>query len=142
VLDQGSILLVVYTAFSAATVRGLWRELPARSLVALVPLTVALLGAALLLTWQSSRALGLSREDQIVAVFCGSKKSLATGVPLANVLFPASTVGAIVLPLMLYHQLQLMVGAMLAERLAAASDRACGDFSHVVGAHARKEQKA
>lgn len=137
-LDQGSILLVVYTAFSAATVRGLWHELPARALFALVPLTVLLLGAALLSTWQASRALGLSREDRIVAIFCGSKKSLATGVPLANVLFPASAVGAIVLPLMLYHQLQLMVGAVLAQRFAGMNDRACGDPAHVVGARGQK----
>jgi len=123
-LDQGSILLVVYTAFSAAVVQGLWRELPARALFALVPITILLLSAALLVTWQSSRALGLSREDQIVAIFCGSKKSLATGAPLANVLFPAGVVGAMVLPLMLYHQLQLMVGAALAQRYAVRLGRA------------------
>jgi len=134
-LDQGSILLVVYTAFSAAVVQGLWRELPARALFALVPMTVLLLSAALLVTWQSSRALGLSREDQIVAIFCGSKKSLATGVPLANVLFPAGVVGAMVLPLMLYHQLQLMVGAALAQRYAARLERALGP----VGSVARDE---
>jgi sodium/bile acid cotransporter 7 len=125
-LDQGSIVLVVYTAFSAATVRGLWREVPARALLALVPLTVVLLSVALLLTWQCSRALGLKREDQIVAIFCGSKKSLASGVPLANVLFPPAAVGAMVLPLMLYHQLQLMGGAALAQRFAARRERTLG----------------
>jgi sodium/bile acid cotransporter 7 len=125
-LDQCSILLVVYTAFSAATVRGLWHELPPQALLALAPLTLLLLAAALVLTWQASRALGFSREDQIAVVFCGSKKSLATGVPLANVLFPAHIVGPMVLPLMLFHQLQLIVGAALAQRLAARSRQDVG----------------
>jgi sodium/bile acid cotransporter 7 len=120
-LDQGSILLVVYTAFSAATVRGLWRELPLSAFLVLAPLTLLLLATALLLTWQTSRALGFSREDQIVVVFCGSKKSLASGVPLANVLFAPDMVGAMVLPLMLYHQLQLMIGAVLAQRYATSA---------------------
>jgi solute carrier family 10 (sodium/bile acid cotransporter), member 7 len=123
-LDQGSILLVVYTAFSAATVRGLWGELSPGALLALAPMTLVLLVAALVLTWHAGRALGFSREDQIAVVFCGSKKSLATGVPLANVLFPAHLVGPMVLPLMLFHQLQLLVGAALAQRLAARSERA------------------
>lgn len=122
-LDQGSILLVVYTAFSAATVQGLWRELPPEALLALAPLTLLLLVAALLLTWHASRALDFSREDRIAVVFCGSKKSLATGVPLANVLFPAHLVGPMVLPLMLFHQLQLLVGAALAQRFAAGAER-------------------
>ncbi|HEX7916344.1 bile acid:sodium symporter, partial [Rudaea sp.] len=60
----------------------------------------------------------LSREDRITILFCGSKKSLASGVPMANVLFAGSAVGAIVLPLMLFHQVQLMVCAVLAQRYA------------------------
>ena len=51
-------------------------------------------------------------------MFCGSKKSLISGVPMAKVLFASSTVGAIVLPLMIFHQLQLMVCAVLAQRYA------------------------
>jgi sodium/bile acid cotransporter 7 len=65
-----------------------------------------------------SRLFGFSKEDEITTVFCGSKKSLASGVPMANVLFPPQVVGGIVLPLMLFHQMQLMVCAVLAQRYA------------------------
>jgi len=65
-----------------------------------------------------SRRLGFSRADEITIVFCGSKKSLASGLPMASVLFASSSVGLIVLPLMLFHQLQLMVCAALARRYA------------------------
>jgi sodium/bile acid cotransporter 7 len=67
----------------------------------------------------ASRALGFSRQDEITIVFCGSKKSLASGLPMASVLFPGAPVGVLVLPLMLFHQIQLMVCAALARRYAA-----------------------
>lgn len=117
-IDRGSILLVVYTAFSAAVVEGLWHQVSAASLTALLLLCCVLLAAALLATSQLGKRLGFSREDRITIVFCGSKKSLASGVPMANVLFASSAVGTIVLPLMLFHQVQLMVCAVLAQRYA------------------------
>ena len=61
--------------------------------------------------------LGFPREDRIALMFCGTKKSLATGVPMASVLFPGATVGVLVIPLMLYHQAQLLVSSVLATRL-------------------------
>ncbi|WP_456307572.1 bile acid:sodium symporter [Serratia quinivorans] len=63
-----------------------------------------------------ARWLGFSKADEITIVFCGSKKSLANGIPMANILFPASTVGIMVLPLMVFHQVQLMTCAVLARR--------------------------
>ncbi len=117
-IDQGSVLLVVYTAFSAAVVKGLWRQVPPVTFVSLAALSSVLLALALTFTWRASRLLGFSREDEIVAVFCGSKKSLASGVPLANVLFPPATVGAMLLPLMVFHQIQLMVCSVIAQRYA------------------------
>lgn len=117
-VDRGSILLVVYTAFGAAVVEGLWHrvnlgELALIAALSLAILTVVLAAAALLGRW-----LGFSREDRIVLIFCGSKKSLATGVPLAGVLFSQAQVGAVILPLMFFHQIQLMVCAVLARRFA------------------------
>ncbi|MDC0709288.1 bile acid:sodium symporter [Stigmatella sp. ncwal1] len=117
-VDRGSILLVVYTAFSEAVVNGLWQQLGLKDVVLLGGLSAALLAAILVLTTLASRGLGFSRQDEITLVFCGSKKSLASGVPMASVLFPVSSVGAIVLPLMLFHQIQLMVCAVLARRYA------------------------
>ena len=73
---------------------------------------------ALVLAWNVwiSRRLGFNKADEITIVFCGSKKSLANGVPMANVMFPAASVGVMVLPLMIFHQIQLMVCAVLARR--------------------------
>jgi sodium/bile acid cotransporter 7 len=121
-VDQGSILLVVYTAFSAAVLQGLWKQLPLPVLGGLLVVNAALLAVALLSTRYGARALGFEREDEITIVFCGSKKSLASGVPMANVLFPASTLGMVVLPLMLFPQMQLMVCAVLARRYARCAE--------------------
>ena len=115
-VDRGSILLIVYSAFSAAVVEGLWHKVSREELLLLALLSIAILVVVLLFTWGLGRLLGLSREDAVVLQFCGSKKSLATGVPIAGVLFPASAVGPILLPLMLFHQIQLMVCAGLARR--------------------------
>ena len=121
-VDRGAILLVVYASFSAAVVEGLWSRVSWVDLAVLVALSSALLAAVLWLTWMLGRWLGFSREDAIVLQFCGSKKSLATGVPMAGVLFPASQLGAILLPVMIFHQIQLMVCAVLARRYGAAQD--------------------
>ena len=120
-VDQGSILLVVFTAFSAAVVEGLWRQLPASALLGLVVVCAVLLTLALVTTTWVARRMGFSKEDEITLVFCGSKKSLASGVPMAKVLFASHAVGAIVLPIMVFHQMQLMVCAVLAQRYARRS---------------------
>ena len=117
-VDQGSILLVVYTAFSAAVVEGLWQQLPLPALLGLLVVCAVLLALALATTTWAARRMGFSKEDEITIVFCGSKKSLASGVPMAKVLFASHAVGAIVLPLMMFHQMQLMVCAVLAQRYA------------------------
>jgi len=120
--DRGSILLVVYGAFSAAVVGGLWKQVSALELTVLLALCVILLAGVLTATLLAARALKFSKEDEIVVVFCGSKKGLATGVPMASILFPAATVGFIVLPVMLFHQLQLMACAVIAQRYGARAD--------------------
>lgn len=130
-VDRGSILLVVYAAFSAAVLEGLWKSTPLPVLGGLVLIDAVLLALVLLATRYGSRALGFSREDEITIVFCGSKKSLASGIPMAKVLFAAPALGAIVLPLMLFHQLQLMVCAVLARRYARQGAAATGE-GHVV----------
>jgi sodium/bile acid cotransporter 7 len=117
--DRGSILLIVYVAFSAGVRHGIWHQLDASRFATLLLLDAALLAVVLLATSVTSRLLGFSRADQITIVFCGSKKSLASGLPLASVLFAGQPVGLVVLPLMLFHQLQLMVCAVLARWYAA-----------------------
>jgi sodium/bile acid cotransporter 7 len=117
-VDRGSILLVVYSAFSAGMAEGIWSQLGWQSILAIIVVDAALLGIVLLVTTYGSRALGFSKEDEITIVFCGSKKSMASGIPMANILFAGQSIGLIVLPLMLFHQLQLFVCAALAQRYA------------------------
>ncbi len=118
-VDQGSILLVVYTAFSGAVVSGLWLSVPPMHLLGLTLVCCVLLALVLLLTQGLGRWLGFEVEDRITILFAGSKKSMATGVPMAQLLFAGSAVGALILPLMLFHQIQLMVCAVLAQRYAS-----------------------
>jgi sodium/bile acid cotransporter 7 len=118
-VDRSSVLLVVYTAFSEAVVEGLWHQIPWPALAGLVLVCLVLLGLALLATTQLARRLGFGRDDEIAIVFCGSKKSLAAGIAMAQVLFAGHAVGMVLLPVMLFHQLQLMVCATLAQRYAA-----------------------
>jgi sodium/bile acid cotransporter 7 len=116
-VDRGSILLVVYTAFGAAVIEGLWHQVSAADLAILSLLCLMLLAIVLGGTWGAAKALRLEREDAVVLLFCGSKKSLASGVPMAGLLFPATQVGIVLLPLMLFHQIQLVACAIIARRL-------------------------
>ncbi|WP_244814655.1 bile acid:sodium symporter family protein [Caballeronia sp. Lep1P3] len=118
-VDQGSILLVVYVAFSEAVNEGIWHSIPLSALAGLVAVSALLLAVALFITAFGAKRLGFSRADQITIIFCGSKKSLASGIPMAKVIFASHAVGAVVLPLMLFHQIQLMVCAVLAQRWGA-----------------------
>lgn len=118
-VDRGSILLVVYTAFSEGVVAGIWSRLTVPSLVMLCITNALLLGTVIVSTMTCARRLRFTTEDQIAIVFCGSKKSLASGLPLASVLLPAATAGLTVVPLMIFHQMQLMVCAWLARRYGA-----------------------
>jgi sodium/bile acid cotransporter 7 len=118
VVDQGSILLVVYTAFSEAVNEGLWHNTPIPALLGLLVACAVILTGALLCTTLMGRVMKFSVPDRITLLFCGSKKSLASGIPMAQVLFAGQAVGAIVLPLMLFHQMQLMVCGVLAARFA------------------------
>jgi sodium/bile acid cotransporter 7 len=117
-VDYGSILLIVYSAFSQGVVNGLWHQVDAAQLARLALVDAALLAAVMMILTFASRRLGFSRADEITIVFCGSKKSLASGLPIATVLF-AGHVGLVVIPVMVFHQIQLMVCASLARRYAA-----------------------
>ena len=117
--DQSVIVLIIYSAFSQSVTAGLWQVLPPSGLIMAIVLCVVLLAGVIGFTMLGSRWLGFTREDEIAAVFCGSKKSLASGLPLAQVLFAGLPgFGMIVLPIMLYNQIQILVGAVLARRYA------------------------
>ncbi|MFF2353272.1 bile acid:sodium symporter family protein [Kitasatospora sp. NPDC058115] len=119
-VDRGSILLVVYTAFSGAVAQGIWSTVTPSALLGLGAVLLGLLAATVLAVRLGARLLGLDRGSGIAAVLCGSQKSLAGGLPMATVLFGPQA-GLLVLPLMMYHQLQLVAGALLAGRWAGAA---------------------
>jgi solute carrier family 10 (sodium/bile acid cotransporter), member 7 len=120
-VDYGSILLIVYSAFSLGVANGIWHQVDATQLVQLALVDAALLAIVITILTFASRRLGFSRADEITIVFCGSKKGLASGLPIASVLF-AGHVGLAIIPVMLFHQIQLMVCASLARRYAALGD--------------------
>ena len=117
-VDRGSIVLVVYSAFSAGMRENMWAQTSWQALVVLLVVLLALLALMLGLTWWTARRLGFNREDAIAIQFCGTKKSLASGLPMAGVLFAGQPVGLLMLPLMLFHQAQLMACSALAGRYA------------------------
>ena len=117
-VDRSGILLVVFLAFSTATTAGVWSRVSAGAIFLVVALCLALLAAACGSLIVLARLLGFARPVGIALLFCGSNKSLATGLPMAAVLFPSHEVALIVLPLMIYHQLQIIAGGIIATRLS------------------------
>jgi sodium/bile acid cotransporter 7 len=117
-LDRTVIGLAVYVAFSGAVEQGLARMFAAADWVVLVVLVLVLLAAALGAAWAIGGLLGLPRADRITFLFAGSQKSVATGAPLAAILFPPAAAGFVIAPLLLYHLAQLVLAAPLASRLA------------------------
>lgn len=122
-VDRGSILLIIYAAFSKGVVDGVWTQLQLGDLFVLTAILCALLALVLALTMVIGlKVMRLSMEDDIVLQFCGSKKSLASGLPMATVIFPGAQQSMIILPLMLFHQIQLIVCAVLARRYSHRDD--------------------
>jgi sodium/bile acid cotransporter 7 len=122
IIDRGVILLLVWGAFSDSVADGLWSNHGIGMIAMTLLVSAAILGLVLTLSRTAARQCGFNTEDEITTVFCGSKKTLASGVPMAKVIFGATpALGVIVLPLMFYHQLQLFVCSMLAQRYARRS---------------------
>jgi sodium/bile acid cotransporter 7 len=118
--DRGVILLLVYVSFCDSVAAGLWTDYGVETIATTAGGAALLLAIVLFLTRRTTALLRFPPEDEIAAVFCGSKKTLASGVPMAKLLFGAHpAIGLIVLPIMFYHQLQLLVCSVLAERYAA-----------------------
>lgn len=116
-VDRATILLLVYTSFADSFQQGVWSGHGLGLLLALSAGAVALFAAVAALVGRVCDALGFSAEDRIAAILCGSKKTLASGVPMASLIFGAHpALGVILLPIMLYHQLQLLLCAWLVER--------------------------
>lgn len=122
-VDRGIIVAVVYKAFSMGMVEGMWTMVSVADLLVLTLLCCALVAFMLWFTWWLPGKLGFNRADRIAIQFCGTKKSLATGVPMALVLFPGTSVGLMVLPIMIFHQIQLMACSVLAQRYGRQTEQ-------------------
>uniref|UniRef100_UPI00404B639B bile acid:sodium symporter family protein n=1 Tax=Cephaloticoccus sp. TaxID=1985742 RepID=UPI00404B639B len=118
-IDRSVILLLVYTSFCDSVKRGVWSDNGWWVLIIFIAVSMALFFVAMSVMRAISRRAGFSREDEIAAIFCGSKKSLAAGVPMAQIIFGAHPgMGLILLPIMIYHPLQLVICSVLATRWA------------------------
>ncbi len=122
IVDKGTILLAVYGAFSAATIDGVWSRLPAGELLVLTGLLLALLALVLAAGSLVGRLGGFQRDRRAAIMFCGSVKSLASGAPMARILFPGAAAGLVILPVMIFHTLQLIVCAWIAGTMARRRD--------------------
>jgi sodium/bile acid cotransporter 7 len=122
--DRASILVVVYGAFSAAVVHGIWHRLTPNVLLLLMLIVAFILAIVLLSIKAACVALGFGKQDTIAATFCGSQKSLVSGVPMASALFSPAAIGPVLIPIMIYYPMQLLVCAWLARRHAVAPDAA------------------
>jgi sodium/bile acid cotransporter 7 len=118
-VDRGAILLMIYGAFGKAVTAGVWQRVSGTDLLLVVVACLALLAAVIGLSVWMARRLAFAREDEVAIVFCGSMKSLVTGMPMANVLFPGAQAGILVIPLIVFHQVQLLACAVLARRYGA-----------------------
>ncbi|MCW2268327.1 Sodium Bile acid symporter family protein [compost metagenome] len=119
IMDKLVILLLVYAAFCNSMVSGMWQQQGNGVLVTAFVGSAMLLALILWMTTRTARALRLSPADEVAAVFCASKKSLAAGAPMAALIFGAHPgLGLILLPIMIYHPLQLIVCSIMAEHYA------------------------
>lgn len=122
-MDKLTIVIAVYVAFSDAATQGLWTRVSPAAIVGLGAVVLGLLLAAFASAWALGGAMKLDPADRATLLFSGAHKSLATGAPMARILFPPALAGAAILPLMLYHQMQLMLSAVIAARLASRNER-------------------
>jgi sodium/bile acid cotransporter 7 len=115
--DRGSIAIAVYVAFSGAVEQGLWGLVTPLQWGALLVLVTLFLLLGFGGAWLLGGTLGLARPERISFLFAGAQKSIALGAPLASVLFPPAVAGLLLLPVLVYHLLQLVISAPLANRL-------------------------
>ena len=124
IVDKGTILLAVYGAFSAAIVDRIFARVPGGQIAALVAFCLGLLALILASAYAIGRVGGFDRGSRAAILFCGSVKSLASGAPMAKVLFPGAATAMVLVPVMLYHTLQLLVCASIAGALMRRWTRA------------------
>ena len=124
IVDRGSILLIVYAAFSAGVVNGIWQLISLESLAIIISLCALILIVVMSVSVAAGKISGMPRPDNLALLYCGSTKSLATGLPMAGILFAGQDISLIVLPLMIFHLMQLIVCAIISQRPVWATQTA------------------
>lgn len=117
-VDRGAIAIAVYIAFSSAVTQGIWTQINAAAWGVLLALILLMLAIAFTASWWLGGALRLTRPDRIAFLFAGAQKSIAMGAPLAAVLLPSEVAGLVLLPVLVYHLVQMVISAPLAARFS------------------------
>lgn len=118
-IDRTIIIIIVFTAFCQSNLNHVWNETPVPQILLVCLIAPSLLGGFFVLSYQITKSFKLPIEDRIAAVFVGSTKSLANGAPIAAILFAGDAkLSLILLPLLVYHQAQLIAGMALAQKWA------------------------
>jgi sodium/bile acid cotransporter 7 len=121
--DQSIILIIVYQSFCSAFDQGLYQQMSTLKLLEIAVIMLAMFGFLFYIITKICQLLNFSIEDRITAAFCGSKKSLVHGTVMSNVIFKGNpNVGIILLPLMIYHTLQLIAASIIAQKLGAREE--------------------
>lgn len=122
-VDKYVILLIVYNAFCDSVMNGIWSHFSVTLLAASIIVCILILLVMVHLIQWSARRFCFDLPDEVAAVFCGTKKTLAAGIPMAKVIFGTDpSLGMILLPIMLYHPIQIFYCAVLANRYARQSE--------------------
>lgn len=122
-VDRGTILLIIYTSFCDSIMRGVWSGNALNAVIAAVVGSLVLFYLVMGTVETIAKAAKFPAADRIAAVFCGSKKTIASGVPMAQLIFAGDPrIGVILLPLLVYHPLQLVICGVLAGRWAKRAD--------------------
>ncbi len=124
-LDRATILAIVANSFADSVAEGVWAAHGLATIALIGGISIGLFWLMFGLMNLICRLLGFDRGDRIAAIFCGSKKSLASGVPMAKIMFSANpALGLIIAPIMLFHLLQLIMVSVIARRYAESAPRA------------------
>ncbi len=129
-VDNGTILLVVFVAFGESVVSKTWDNISAWMLVKLIILCTVILAIVMVAIYFTSAKLGFNKADRIAILFCGSKKTLANGLPMARIIFTGLPIAGLILPIMIFHQIQLMVCSFLAQKFRKEADSAPAELMH------------
>ncbi|WP_182169548.1 bile acid:sodium symporter family protein [Flaviflexus equikiangi] len=124
VYDQGTVIVIVLAAVLDSTAANTWNGVSVWQILALIVISCLLLALILAFTWYVAGWAKINRGGRIAVLMCGSKKSLATGLPMAQAIFPAAIIGPIAVPVIIFHQIQLLVCAIIASRLGRLPEEA------------------